>query len=484
MKGPRVAYFISMYIKIGTLGLILFPFLAFGEIRITEVMYDLPGADDGREWVEILNTGTESVDLTGWKFFDGSNHVLNAPPKNGGTGSLVLPASSYAMLADDAVIFLKDKSTSVSVIDTIMSLSQQKDKTYTLKLLNADGTVVHEMSYSISLGANGDGNSLQLISGVWKPAIPTPGTANANEASAPPAQTNHNENSSASSSQTEITAPAQTTNASSASEPVPSLLVKVSAPASVTVGAETVFSATVFGLKKEPIPNARVIWTFGNGATKEGASVRYAYNIPGSYAVIADAASGGLAGTAKFVVKAIKPDIRVSQVIPGAHGFVEIENMSTAELDVSGWGLASNNSVFTIPDHTIILPSAKVAFPVEVTKLPIIDAHAQLLFPNGTVAAEYVEGPKKPEPVIIPKLITPTFSKNPPPQPPTTTPAAIALSVSDNTNTSSVLGWLLGVVGVCLVGVGALAAFRFKPTQKDERSDAEKFAAEVHIDTI
>ena len=42
---------------------------------------------------------------------------------------------------------------------------------------------------------------------------------------------------------------------------------------------------------------------------------------------------------------------------------------------------------------------------------------------------------------------------------------------------------LWGVVGVGLLGVGALAAFRFRTAVKNERSEAEQFAASVHINT-
>lgn len=276
-------------------------------------------------------------------------------------------------------------------------------------------------------------------------------------------------------------------NTGAPSEPAPSLVVKVSGPATVSVGADATFSATVFGVKKEPIPNARVVWSFGNGAVKEGLSVRYGYNIPGSYLVVVDASSGGLAGSARLAVHARMPDVHLSRVEAGVGGFVEIENRSNAELDVSGWGIASSGTLFTIPDRTIILPSAKVAFPSEITKLSLVGNDAQLLFPNGTLAVEYVEAPKKPEPVIIPKLITPTFSKNPPPpassagrQSPTTTPAAIALSVTDTSSNSGVGMWLWGVLGACVVGVGALAAFRLKPPPPEE-SEEKEFAEKVHI---
>lgn len=313
------------------------------------------------------------------------------------------------------------------------------------------------------------------------------------------APANAGENTSTASSTPQISEQASSasngSSTSAPSEPVPSLVVKMSAPASVSVGADATFSATVFGVKREPIPNARVVWSFGNGATREGISIRYAYNIPGSYAVIADAASGGLSGTAKLVVRAATPDIRVSRAVPGVHGFVEVENRSITELDVSGWGIASGAILFTIPDHTLILPSAKVAFPSEVTKISLDGNDARLLFPNGTLAAEYVPTPNHVNIPRPPQADTPSKGEiknssleGSTPTPvggrdvliPTTTPASIVLSVSDTASNSGIGKWLWAVSGACIVGIGALAAFRLKPLPQEE-SEEKEFAEEIQI---
>ena len=37
-------------------------------IILSEVMYDPQNSDANREWVELFNTGTSSVDLSGWRF--------------------------------------------------------------------------------------------------------------------------------------------------------------------------------------------------------------------------------------------------------------------------------------------------------------------------------------------------------------------------------------------------------------------------------
>jgi hypothetical protein len=139
-------------------------------------MYDAPGSDSKAEWVELQNIGTNSVDISKWKFNDGSNHVLNAPPKNGSTGSLDLQPGEYLILTSNAVTFLSSHSVSVSVIDTVIDLPNDSGK---ISLLDASSSVVNKVSYSSSHGGNGTGESLQSVNGKLVPGKPTPGEPNA-----------------------------------------------------------------------------------------------------------------------------------------------------------------------------------------------------------------------------------------------------------------------------------------------------------------
>lgn len=173
------------------LGLALFgmPLGAFaasvGDVVITEVMYDLPDGDDTHEWVELFNAAGSAVDLADWRFNDGSNHIVNAPPKNGGQGSLVVPAGGFAVLADDASVFLSDHpGFSGTVIDTVMSLNNTAD---TLTLFDESGAAIDAVSYQKEWGGNGNGKTLEK-SGSWRESLADGGTPGAsNSAPAPPA---------------------------------------------------------------------------------------------------------------------------------------------------------------------------------------------------------------------------------------------------------------------------------------------------------
>ena len=160
------------------------PLHVHADIIISEIFYDSSGTDSKQEWIELQNKGTSAVDISKWKINDGASHVLNAPPKNGSTGSLILSPGSYSILVADANSFRATHAgISASVIDTSLSLSNDGE---TISLLNASGTVMTTATYTTADGGAGDGNSLQKSGMGWIAAPPTPGTANATVAAPGP----------------------------------------------------------------------------------------------------------------------------------------------------------------------------------------------------------------------------------------------------------------------------------------------------------
>ena len=141
-----------------------------GNVIISEIMYDPPEADAGREWIEIRNETNAAVDLTDWKFFENAtNHGLSLI-----AGDVVLPADSSAIIADNAALFALDWPDFVGTLfDSAFSLSNTGE---TIAIKNGAGEIVDEVTYSSAQGASNDGNSLQKVLENWVAALPTPGT--------------------------------------------------------------------------------------------------------------------------------------------------------------------------------------------------------------------------------------------------------------------------------------------------------------------
>jgi len=140
-------------------------------LRINEIMYDLPGSDSGREWIEIYNNESQSINLTGWKFYENNaNHALNLI-----NGTWILENYSFAVIADNSDLFLQDNpSFNGTLFDSAFSLSNSNE---IIAIKNSSLDFMDNVTYFSSFGASGDGNSLQF-NVTWIAANPTPGFEN------------------------------------------------------------------------------------------------------------------------------------------------------------------------------------------------------------------------------------------------------------------------------------------------------------------
>jgi hypothetical protein len=75
------------------------------EVSLTEVMYDNRGTDI--EWVEVLNTTSHTLDLSGWLLTDGAIY----PPDVDAEGSGILPQGTLLAAGERAVINLWNSPT-------------------------------------------------------------------------------------------------------------------------------------------------------------------------------------------------------------------------------------------------------------------------------------------------------------------------------------------------------------------------------------
>ncbi len=162
------------------IGLLVAPLPLFAQVSISEVLYDLPGADDGREWIEVYNGGGGPVDLTTLRLLEGGvRHTLKA------SGTSVLASGVYAVIAADPAKFLADNpSYTGALFDSSFSLSNTGE---TIALLSGSSTL-DSVTYTHALGAAGDGLSLSRTLGGFIAAKPSPGRALA-QADIPTAKT-------------------------------------------------------------------------------------------------------------------------------------------------------------------------------------------------------------------------------------------------------------------------------------------------------
>lgn len=337
------------------------PFFVFaaqpGDVLFSEIAYDLKGADDGHEWVELHNNSASDIDLTGWKFNDGSNHGLNMPPKNGGQGTMVVPAGGYAVLAGDAEVFIADyPGFSGTIIDTVMSLGNVGA---TLTMIDTDGAVIDTAIYTKETGAAGNGMTLERQEGgIWKESAGeggTPGMGNSSGADAH----QQSETATTTSSILETQAPA------SAQKIIPDAGENVVALA----GDEIMFDASgTMGAG-----SASFVWNFGDGTVASGETLFHRYLFPGKYIVVLS-----VAGVEDTIEANIYPHgIAVSEFMPeggaGESEWIEMHNDSAYSADLSGWGIGAGEKKagFIIPQGTVLSAGGYVVFAKEVSRIAL-----------------------------------------------------------------------------------------------------------------
>lgn len=356
---------------------LLLPNLASASLIISEIMYDASGADTDREWVEIKNTG-DDLDLTGYKFFDGANHVLNIPPKNGGRGNMTITSGGFIIFASSPDVFLAEYGGYAgSVIDTALVLS---NTTSVLKIIDKDGAEVSSASYNKDLGANGDGNSLHYNGSKYVPSSANPGQDFSETSS------NTSTNNTSSTNTTASTNTTSTTSTNTYKE-----LLEIYADAGsdrvVMSGAEAIFNAKGYGTDKTPLTGARYVWNFGDGSLVEGQTVSHSFIYPGDYAVILYVSSGEYTANDKIVVKAIPSPISISQVNYFGDPYIKIKNDSTNDLDLSLWHIRVVDKYWSFPGGTFILKRNEVVLSSKRTGLyPKEGDEVALLYPNGEKA--------------------------------------------------------------------------------------------------
>ncbi|MBS3117619.1 lamin tail domain-containing protein [Candidatus Woesearchaeota archaeon] len=149
----------SSRMKILFLCCIFFTFLPFawGGLVLNEVMYNpstSQGSDADLEWLELYNSGNESINLSSWSI-DGSSL----------DNSFILPVS-YIVVARSLSGFdsyygngdgvWNDSDGNYSVIDGSFTLTNTGDA-----VLLSNGSLIINFSYLSSFGADGDGHTLE-----------------------------------------------------------------------------------------------------------------------------------------------------------------------------------------------------------------------------------------------------------------------------------------------------------------------------------
>lgn len=374
---------------------------AAGRLILTEIMYDAPGTDSGREWIEVQNAGTSSVDLSTWRLFEANtNHKISAAVgSNGATSTPDLAVGGFAIIADVPDKFMADNPTYRGLLfDSAFSLSNDGEP-----LALHDETLAESdaVSYQPGWGAAGDGNTLQKSAGgVWISAPATPGAATTASASEPPlalpgdtATTTDStaESPGGSAEEGGVISTHSSQEAATVSYSAPEFEITAGRPRIGFVGAPLSFEARVKRSKDiPPGTGMRSAWSFGDGGQAFDAATQHVYEFPGQYAVVVNCDSGGAHAVARVAVKIIEPRLSISFTpapSPASPASIEVANLDTTEINIGGFIVEDAQTHFIVPRDTIIAPHLSIRLPSDLTGIAQPTGFVRIAAPSGRILA-------------------------------------------------------------------------------------------------
>jgi hypothetical protein len=401
----KVAVFLIILCISLSLMIILQPLSAQAStsVVINEIMFDLKeGGDTGREWVETYNAGDTAVDVTTLKFFEGNtNHSIKFIK-----GDQSIPASGYAVIADDSNKFLVDNPTfSGNLFDSTFSFSNDGE---TVSIKDSTGVVLDALSFAPTQGGAGDGSTLGKLSGVFTSTDPTPGKANVVFVAPPVDMSGESASSTAPNTSTSsgVTS-AVSTSISSHSESSSVFSIKENPIFKVEAGRDrltlvrtpVLFSARSVDADGGDASGIYFSWSFGDGTQGYGKSISHSYEFAGDYNVTLTGSNGGGAFSGATVVSRAKVFVRdsalsIRDVFVDKQGFVEIYNAAKEEANIGGWFIGGGDlpdgsiQKIQISNNTIIGSKKSIHIPFSFLSSP---PTVSLLYPSGEVATSSVQ---------------------------------------------------------------------------------------------
>lgn len=216
---------------------------------------------------------------------------------------------------------------------------------------------------------------------------------------------------------------------------------------------------------------ARTMWNFGNGYTDIGDEVVYAYDHPGEYVVTFSAKTFEEEIFTTFSIEIVDPEIVISDIVQGPRGYVEIENKTDRQYDLSRWKIYSGGTYYRIAPYTFIAPGSKLRFNATRMNLEVTRYGTVLKYPDGTTAAIYTETVPQTyvqAPQEVKKEGKVEIDEKEDKRAATTSQSLAAVGGTTDTDNSSLL-WIILLVG--LVTIGSIIVLLLKGSHTSEEED-------------
>lgn len=353
--------------------IILLPQLVHADVQITEVAWMGTAGSQYSEWIELYNDGQSSVNLAGWKLYEGDGGALVF------TFTKSIPANGYLLL----------ERTTASAPDAVPGINDESgpfggggfaNTGEDLVLKDATGATAEELNY---LGGWPAGDATSKHTMQWNGDKWITGAATPKAAAGEDTGTSTSDEPDA--SEEEVP-----------EDPYPIPKVSPNKPGIAFTVPSTIYRGVSYEFDAKPLleynyqlNEGSIYWNMGDGTTisqRTVAPITHTYTYPGTYTIsyaYSDAINKNapLKGSKKIVVSA--PAISLNILDNTA---LQIKNTSSTAVDLTGWKVVVPGKQLSIPDMTIVAEKATVVIPVSAFGISSI-ATASLVDPSGSVVA-------------------------------------------------------------------------------------------------
>jgi hypothetical protein len=354
--------------------------VANADVIINEVAWMGTSESASNEWIELYNNGTNSVNLSGWFVKTGDGNISIAL-----SGSIA-PSGFYLIERTD------DTTVPSVVADLIASFGHGiSNSGETLILKNNSGSDVETLSFESGwpAGDNTSKQTMQRLGSSWVTALATPRTATAS------ASTNDDTASDDKNTEEEKPSDSGSSSINKKQIPPPKITAEILTQSMATIGVDLKINSSIkYG--KETLMVGKLLWNFGDGSTLVQTKVEpifHRYMYTGDYVLTLsymehDYQMTGFDATDRVIVSVVAPGVVISSIGNNSDPYVELENNSKSEIDLSLWKIKSEEAIFIIPSGTIILPGKKLTFSADVTHFAS-NSSVSLLRPSGQVTSVF-----------------------------------------------------------------------------------------------
>lgn len=343
-----------------TLLIIFLPIVTNAAVTIHEVAWMGSTNSANHEWIELFNSGSNTVSVEGWVLTDGMN--LNIPL----TGSIA--ANTYAVL---------ERSSDDSAPRTafLMYTGALINTGTLLVLKRADGSIEDQVSGGDNWQSIGGDNvtkeTAQYTTSGWITAEPTPGKENKEFGTVKESSSASQTTSSNTTGVTAKRVVAATGETVRLLLPDVTLKLEVSGQSVGYVNQGITFLATASGIGDTLIDSLNYEWNFGDGSTAAGPETKHAFAYPGTYVVTAYGSFKRQEQAARHEITILPVTISLTR---NKQGDVQINNDSPYEIDISNYTIAAGKT-FVFPARSVMLPMQTVTLPLKKTGYAVASIH-------------------------------------------------------------------------------------------------------------